>query len=143
MAPEAPPLNVAAPVAMTLTVVLPAQILLTATVTKINAEAENGCFCLLPHHIDFVAALVPGLLSYVSDQGEEQFLAVDEGILVKCGPAVRVATQHAVQSADLKLLQTTVERQFRALNEREQLTRLALNKLEAGALRRFIDLNQA
>jgi F-type H+-transporting ATPase subunit epsilon len=30
------------------------------------AEAQNGSFCLLPHHIDFVAALAPGLLAYTT-----------------------------------------------------------------------------
>ena len=28
---------------------------------KLVAEAPNGAFCLLPRHVDFVAALVPGL----------------------------------------------------------------------------------
>ena len=45
---------------MKLKVWLPISVLLDETVTKIKAEAENGHFCLLPHHIDFVTALVPG-----------------------------------------------------------------------------------
>ncbi len=125
---------------MNLKVLLPTQILLEEAVSKITAEAKNGSFCLLPRHIDFVTALVPGILSFVTTSGQERFLAVDEGILVKCGPQVRVSTQHAVQGADLGTLQHTIEKQFRVLDDREKLTRSMLAKLEANLIRRFMDL---
>ncbi len=125
---------------MKLKVLLPTKILLEADATKVVAEAENGCFCLLPHHIDFVTALVAGILSFVSSQGQEHFLAVDEGILVKCGADVLVSTRHAVQGGDLGMLQQTVQEQFRVLDDREKLTRSALAKLEAHIIRRFVEL---
>jgi ATP synthase protein I len=78
---------------MRLKVLLPTEVLLNEAVTKVIAEAENGSFCLLPRHIDFVAALVPGLLSFTIDEGHEEFLAIDEGILVKCGAEVLVSTK--------------------------------------------------
>lgn len=127
---------------MKLKVLLPTKILLEEEVTKITAEAENGSFCLLPRHIDFVTALVPGILIFVSVRGEEKFLAVDEGILVKSGVQVLVSTRHAVQSSDLGLLQQTVEKQFRILNEREKVTRSALAKLEVNIVRQFLELGK-
>lgn len=127
---------------MKLKVLLPTKILLEEDVTKITAEAENGSFCLLPRHIDFVTALVPGILIFVSIAGEEKFLAVDEGILVKSGTEVMVSTRHAVQSSDLGLLQQTVEKQFRVLNEREKVTRSALAKLEVNIVRQFLELGK-
>lgn len=127
---------------MKLKVFLPTQILLEETVSKITAEAANGSFCLLPHHIDFVTSLVPGLLAFVTDAGQEQFLAVDEGVLVKCDSQVLVSTQHAVRSNDLSSLQQTVAKQFQQLDEREQLTRSALTKLEANLIRRFVALRE-
>ena len=127
---------------MKLKVLLPTQILLEEEATKITAEAENGSFCLLPRHIDFVTALVPGVLSFVSVQGQENFLAVDEGILVKSGSDVLVATRNAVQSSDLGLLHQTVEKQFRVLNEREKITRSALAKLEVNLVRQFFELGK-
>ena len=127
---------------MKLKVLLPTKILLEEEVSKITAEAENGSFCLLPRHIDFVTALVPGILIFVSVRGEEKFLAVDEGILVKSGVQVLVSTRHAVQSSDLGLLQETVEKQFRVLNEREKVTRSALAKLEVNIVRQFMELGK-
>ncbi len=81
---------------MKLKTLIPTQVLIDREVPKVIAEAENGNFCLLPHHIDFVAALVPGILSYTSATGEELFVAVDQGILVKCGREVLVSTFNAV-----------------------------------------------
>jgi len=128
---------------MKLKVCLPTQILLEETVSKITAEAVNGSFCLLPHHIDFVTALVPGLLTFITDAGQEHFLAVDEGVLVKCDAQVLVSTQHAVRSDGLSSLQQTVAKQFRQLDEREQRTRSALTNLEANLIRRFVALGKA
>ena len=125
---------------MHLKVVLPTKILLELDVLKVNAEAENGMFCLLPHHLDFVATLVPSLISFVSSEDKENFLAIDQGVLVKHGDQVTVATQHAVQSGDLGKLKQTVEQQFRLINEREKIARSVLAKLEVSTIRGFIEL---
>ncbi len=128
---------------MHLKVVLPTKILMKIDVLKINAEAENGMFCLLPHHLDFVATLVPSLLSFVSSEDEENFLAIDQGILVKHGNQVTVATQHAFQGGDLGILRQTVEEQFRLIDEREKIARSVLAKLEVSTIRRFIELGES
>lgn len=127
---------------MHLKVILPTKILLELDVLKVNAEAENGMFCLLPHHLDFVATLAPSLLSFISSEDEEQFLAIDQGILVKQGDQVTVATQHAVQGGDLGILQQTVEQQFRLIDEREKIARSVLAKLEISTIKGFIELGE-
>ncbi|MBF2016681.1 MAG: F0F1 ATP synthase subunit epsilon [Rivularia sp. T60_A2020_040] len=123
---------------MKLKVLLPTEVLIDEAASKITAEAENGSFCLLPNHVDFVAGLVPGLLFFESEQGEELFLAVDEGILVKCGSEVLVSVRNAVRGTDLETLKNTVEQEFLFLDEREQMTRSALAKLEASFIRSFL-----
>jgi F-type H+-transporting ATPase subunit epsilon len=127
---------------MKLKVVLPTGTLIEQEVTKITAEAENGSFCLLPHHIDFVSALVPGLLSFENERGEEEFLAIDEGVLVKCGAEVRVSSRNAVRGAALGELKRAVEQQFRVLDERENQARSVLAKLEADLVSRFVRLGE-
>ena len=49
---------------MKLKVWVPTEVFCDEEVTKIKAEAENGWFCILPRHIDFVTSLVPGILSF-------------------------------------------------------------------------------
>ena len=127
---------------MKLKVLVPSEVLIDQEVTKVIAEAENGSFCLLPRHIDFVAALVPGLLSFESGEGREEFLALDEGILIKCGPEVLVSTRNAVRGPDLGKLKQTVEEEFRVLDDREKMARSAVAKLEANFVRRFMELEK-
>jgi F-type H+-transporting ATPase subunit epsilon len=110
-------------------------------VNKVIAEAGNGYFCILPKHIDFIAALVPGILSFEHD-GVEEFLAIDEGVLVKCSSDVRVSTRRAVRSKDLGTLKQTLEEEFRILDEREKKTRSILAKLELDFARRFLKLRE-
>ena len=125
---------------MNLHVFLPTEILLNEVVSKVIAEGENGLFCLLPRHIDFVSALLPGNLSFVLETGQEEFVAIDEGILVKCGAEVLVSSRQAVRGADLGNLRQTVEEQFQVLDEREKLARSATAKLEADLVRRYTEL---
>jgi F-type H+-transporting ATPase subunit epsilon len=123
---------------MTVKVILPSGVLLQQKVVKVVAEAQNGSFCLLPRHVDFVAALVPGILALTSQEGEETFLAVDEGVLVKRGPEVLISTWNAVEGK-LGELRQAVREQFRELDEREQQARLALDHLEASLARQIFE----
>jgi F-type H+-transporting ATPase subunit epsilon len=126
---------------MRLRVLLPDQILVDTEVAKITAEAENGSFTLLPRHIDFVTALVPGILLFVKPDEHEEYLAVDEGVLVKCGADVRISVRNAVWGKELGELRAMIEEQFRQFSEHEQKARDALNKLEVDLIRRLMELN--
>ncbi len=127
---------------MRLKVLLPTRLLCETEVSQVTAESANGFFSLLPRHIDFVTALVPGLLFYRLPDGEQEFLAVDEGILVKCGPEVRISTYNAIRGPDLGTLQAQVRQQFRQVNERERRARDALFRLQAELVRRYIQLEE-
>jgi len=127
---------------MNLKVLLPTKVLLDETVTKVIAEAQNGYFCLLPRHIDFTTALMPGILSYQTEKGEEIFLAVDEGILVKFGQEILVSTRNATQSPDLDQLKRIVEKEFKTLDEHEKVARSAVAKIEANFIRRFLEIQE-
>ena len=127
---------------MNLKVLLAAEVLVEAEVSKVIAEAHNGYFCLLPKHVDFVTALVPGILSFEISGDREEYLAVDEGILVKCGEDVLVSARNAVRGPDLGQLRRTVSEKFEALGEHEQTARTAMAKIEAGFVRRFLEIQR-
>jgi F-type H+-transporting ATPase subunit epsilon len=124
---------------MRLKIMLPTKVFIDQDVTKVIAEAENGSFCILPKHIDFVSALVPGLLSFEYNN-EEEFLALDEGILVKWGSDVLVSTRNAVRSKDLGRLTQTVKEQFRILDDREKKSRSVIARLEADFSKRTLEM---
>lgn len=127
---------------MRLTVLLPTEVLVDEEVSKIVAEAQNGFFGLLPRHVDFVAALVPGILLFTDRDGRDRFLAVDEGVLVKCGGRVQVSVLNAVRGDDLDDLRDTVASRFRQLDDEQRIARTALGRLEAGALRRLLEIEE-
>ena len=113
--------------------------MLNEEVDKVVAEGASGSFGLLPRHIDYVSPLVPGILSYT--QGEEEaFVAVDEGVLVKCGDEVLVSVRDAVIGAALESLEGTVRDRFDERREQEKAMHSALAKLETEVVRRFTEL---
>lgn len=127
---------------MRLKVLVPTRVLVDALVGKVVAEAGDGSFGMLPRHVDFVAALVPGILLYVTEDGAERYLGTDEGILVKCGREVLVSTRNAVPGDDLATLRRTVRERYVELDEHERSARSALARLEAGVVRRFIEFRE-
>ncbi|WP_169981384.1 F0F1 ATP synthase subunit epsilon [Tautonia rosea] len=125
---------------MMLRVLIPERVLISEKVNKIKAEAGNGSFTLLPKHVDFVAALVPGILSFESQEGGECFMAIDQGVLVKCGNEVFVSTRKAAMGPSLEDLKRTVREQYEIVDERERHARSASARLEAELVRRFMEL---
>jgi F-type H+-transporting ATPase subunit epsilon len=127
---------------MNLKVLLPFQIFAEKTsVSRIVAETREGSFGLLPHRLDCVAALAPGILTYETESDGEVFVAVDEGVLMKTGPDVLVSVRRALDGADLGRLREAVEREFLTLNEHEQSVRSVLAKMEGDLIRRMASLH--
>jgi F-type H+-transporting ATPase subunit epsilon len=120
-----------------LKILLPAEVFLKEEIEQLTAEAENGFFSILPRHVDFVTALVPSIFSYITSQGEERFIALDEGILVKQGEQVYISAARAVPGENLEELQDTVENEMKQLDESDRKARSVMARLEADTLRRF------
>jgi F-type H+-transporting ATPase subunit epsilon len=126
---------------MNLEVLLPFSVFLQAgDVSRIVAETPGGSFGLMPHRLDCVAPLEPGILTYETATGGEAFIAVDAGILVKCGDGVRVSVRRALAGADLAQLREAVEREFRTLDDQARTLRAVLAKLESGFVSRLARL---
>jgi F-type H+-transporting ATPase subunit epsilon len=128
---------------MKLSVFTPAGVLLEEKAASISAEGSGGCFTLLPRHIDFATDIVPCVLSYISPKGAETFLAVDQGVLVKVGSQVSASVRAAVRSDDLASLADTVRERYRVESEEERKLRSAMADVEAGMVRRFMEIDNA
>ena len=128
------------PTLMHLKVLLPFGIFAEKTgVSRIVAEAREGSFGLLPHRLDCVAALAPGILTYESDAEGEVYVAVDQGVLVKTGLDVLVSVRNAIGGTDLGQLHEAVKREFLTLNDQEQTVRNVMAKMESGLIRRLAE----
>jgi F-type H+-transporting ATPase subunit epsilon len=123
---------------MNLKVLLPFKVFVEKTgVSRIVAESHGGAFGLLPHRLDCVAALAPGILVFETEADGEVCIAVDEGILVKTGADVLVSVRNAIGGMDLNKLHDAVKQEFLNLDEQEKSVRSVLAKLEGGFIRRF------
>jgi len=127
---------------MNLKILLPFQVFAEKTgVSRIVAETDEGSFGLLPHRLDCVAALAPGILIFETDAEGEVFVAMDEGVMVKTGTDVLVSVRRAMIGTDLGQLRATVEQEFLTLDAQEQTVRSVMAKLESGFLRRFVSFH--
>jgi F-type H+-transporting ATPase subunit epsilon len=126
---------------MNLKVLLPFEVFTDKTdVFRIVAESRDGSFGILPHRLDCVAALAPGILIYESCADGEVFLAVDEGVLVKTGMDVLVSVRRALGGTDLAKLRDAVEREFMTLDEQELNVRQVTAKMEGDFIRQIAEL---
>jgi F-type H+-transporting ATPase subunit epsilon len=123
---------------MNLKILLPFKIFAEKTgVLRIVAESRSGSFGLLPHRLDCVASLTPGIRAFETEADGEVCLAIDEGVLVKSGADVLVSVRNAIGGTDLGKLHEAVEQEFLNLDEQEKSVRSVLTKLESGFVRRF------
>ena len=129
---------------MNLKVLLPFQVFTEKTgVSRIVAETHEGSFGILPHRLDCVAALGPGILIFEAEADGEAYVAVDEGVLVKTGRDVLVSVRNAISGTDLGQLREAVQREFMHLDEQEENVRSMLAKMEGDLMRRMATFHDA
>lgn len=126
---------------MHLKVLLPFRVLLdTQAVTRIVAETKKGSFGIWPQRLDGVALLVPGIVIYECDGGGEQYVAVDEGVLIKTGATVLVSVRNGIAGGDLGKLRHLVEDQFLEVDTNERKIRSLLARMEGDIIRQAKNL---
>jgi F-type H+-transporting ATPase subunit epsilon len=129
------------PAFMDLKILLPFQVFVERNdVSRLVAETPEGSFGLLPHRLDCVAALAPGILVYETESEGEVYLAVDEGVLLKTGLNVLVSVRRAIVGNDLRGLRHAVEQEFLTLDDREQSVRMVMARLESAVIRRLAEI---
>ena len=131
------------PALMNLKVLLPFQVLAEVSgVSRIVAETREGSFGLLPHRLDCVAALAPGILVYQHEAEAEVYVAVDEGVLVKTGIDVLVSVRNAIGGTDLGRLHEAVAREFLKRDDQEQSVRSVMAKMESDFISRLTEFHR-
>lgn len=127
---------------MHLKILLPSEVFAERSgVSRIVADTRDGSYGLLPHRLDCVAALEPGILMYETEAEGVVYVAVDEGVLVKSGTEVLVSVRNAIGGTDLGHLHAEVKRQFLQLSEQEQNVRAVVSRMESDLVRRLAELH--
>jgi F-type H+-transporting ATPase subunit epsilon len=126
---------------MNLQVLIPFRIFAHCTgVSRMVAETGGGSLGVLPNRLDFVAALVPGILTYTTPADGTVYVAVDAGVLVKSGVDVRVSVRRAIASTDLRELHESVKREFLVIDAQALEIRAAVARMEGALAGRLAEL---
>jgi len=126
---------------MNLKILLPYRVFLDkAEVTRVVVQTIEGSFGLMPHRLDCVTPLVPGILTFETEGAGETYIAIDRGVLIKAGPDVTVSVRQAIAGEQLDQLKESLQKQFVNLDEQEKQVRMTTAKLESGFVRRFASL---
>ncbi|HCU08275.1 MAG TPA: F0F1 ATP synthase subunit epsilon [Clostridiales bacterium] len=125
---------------MRLTFILPYKTILDMDVEKITAPGANGDFQILPRHIDATWTLRSGILQVTA--GKELYYAIHQGVVVKQGDTVYLATMQAIAGESLRELSQTVEDTFKTLDDKERQAREVLIRLETETIRKFMELDK-
>lgn len=108
-------------------------------VAAVEAEDATGRFGILPRHADFLAVLVPSVISWRQDDGRRRYCAVQGGILtVQAGDLVSVSSRDAVPGDDLEQLEKEIVMRFTRRREEERAARVATERMMLAALRQIM-----
>lgn len=127
---------------MKLKILTPSAVFLDTEVQKVDFEALDGFFTLLPKHIDFVNALKPTILEY-QENNQKHYVACQKGVIIKQGDEVLISTLLAVQNNDLNQLKKEIKNNFQQMEEERKETLVSLSRLEIGLTRGLMQLNQS
>lgn len=128
---------------MILKLLLPHKLLIHKNqVSKVVLETSAGAYGLLPNRLDCAATLIPGILSFYSEQEGEVFVAVDTGVMIKTDKTILVSVHRAIVGSDLDELQNIVQQDFLNLDEEAKQVRAMMHKLESGFLHQFTRFNE-
>jgi F-type H+-transporting ATPase subunit epsilon len=124
---------------MRIRVIVPSGTVLEKETLKVTAPGAEGFFQVLPRHVASAWSLRAGVLSVLSEDGEEH-IAIDEGFLVKLDDMVIVTCLRAMRGESIEKLLDSVDKSFRDAEVKEQKLREVLVKLETETLKSFMDL---
>jgi F-type H+-transporting ATPase subunit epsilon len=110
-----------------------------ADVLRVVADTTDGSYGLLPHRLDCVAALVPGILTYEAKDSGTVYVGIDQGVMVKAGAQITVSVRRAICGSDLGQIKEAVGRDFLKLDEQERNVRTAVAKMEGSLMGRLAE----
>jgi len=128
---------------MELQIVLPTKVFMRMEdIAHMSIDTPTGSVGFLPRRLDCVCPVIPGILAYRRHENiEEEYIAVDTGVLLKAGNKVSVSVHHAAASSSLAELEQIIHTEFEQLDEQEKLVRSISAGIETKLIRRFVEFS--
>jgi F-type H+-transporting ATPase subunit epsilon len=119
---------------LNLRIYTPQKLFLEETITKLKVS-EKGCnYTILPRHIDYLSSFSRSTINFRKLSGEEGYVWLNQGILVKCGREIQISVFSAINGGssveNLKLMMDNNMKNFRTLIESTKKFKLTLKNIE-------------
>ncbi|HPU08715.1 MAG TPA: ATP synthase F1 subunit epsilon [Candidatus Atribacteria bacterium] len=101
-------------------IVTPEKTIKIPGVRSLVCECPDGKRGILPGHISSLAELVPGVLKYTDEGGEEHYLALSGGVIEITPQVVTILTEAAEEASEIDVAraQEALERAQKRLKEK-------------------------
>lgn len=124
---------------MKLKILTPAQIFVDTFIEKVDFEAVDGYFTLLPKHIDFITSLKQTIVQYQANN-KTHYVACDRGVVVKKSDEVIISTSLAITDDNLEKLKKTIEVDFKQMEQERKEVLVSMSRLEVGLTKGLMNL---
>ena len=105
---------------LTLEIVAPGAIVYSAAVQMVTLPGCEGQIGIYPRHVPLLTRIVPGEI-IVRRNGQDEFLAVGEGLVEVTGERVSIITDMAIKAADINEAAAEEARQRAAARLRDTI----------------------
>jgi F-type H+-transporting ATPase subunit epsilon len=105
---------------LTLEIVAPGAIVYSAAVQMVTLPGCEGQIGIYPRHVPLLTRIVPGEI-IVRRDGQDEFLAVGEGLVEVTGERVSIITDMAIRAADINEAAAEEARQRAAARLRDTI----------------------
>lgn len=126
---------------LNLKIYTPDKLVLNETILKLSVDGKEGNFSIMPKHIDYISSFSDGIISYTDTNNAVNFLAVNQGVLVKTGRNIEISTFHVALGTDLKDLKNKVKElalKSEEIVETDKKINISLKKMEYTMLQRIM-----
>ncbi|AMV45746.1 ATP synthase F0F1 subunit epsilon [Paraburkholderia caribensis] len=125
---------------LTLTIATPSEVVVdTLAIRSLRAEDESGAFGIRVGHADMVTLLSASVVRWTTPDGNEQFCAVDGGVLiVSNGTTVSLACREAEPGDSLAGLEAQVHRARANRLDAIRRARVEQTRIHAQAVRQML-----
>ena len=123
-----------------LEIVTPTAVVYSEDVEMVTLPAVDGRIGVLPHHVRLLTRVVPGEIA-VKRNGQQEFLAIGEGLVEITGDHVSIVTDMAVAAKDIDEARAEEARQRAAARLRDKLADEEVASVNAALARSLAQLN--
>jgi len=128
---------------MILRVLTPTQVVVEQEVIHVTVEDVTGSLGIRPGHAPLVTPLTASLVIARKPGGDEDYVAVNGGVMVVDAQSVKVVSRKAVLSSDLEHLENDVLEGFDRETEQDKKNVVAFEKMRLDFMRRILEFDRA